>query len=216
MTGHAEHPLPEPFLVADHTALDFLNSVAAPWGAEIEWLATGQGLLDWLQQARLLPPDAMAIAQAASDGELDELAAEARDLRDWLRKFVVTYAGSPLGADALRDLASLNDRLHSDRVAPRLTLGASGSIEIRYEREWTCAADLLKPLVACIADLVTTADFGRIRNCEGPTCTLWFLDTTRNNKRRWCTMSVCGNRAKASAFRARKRGTPNTPDEKGA
>jgi len=37
----------------------------------------------------------------------------------------------------------------------------------------------------------------RIRRCQNPGCVLWFFDTTRNGTRRWCSMEVCGNRAKA-------------------
>ncbi|MEL6323421.1 MAG: CGNR zinc finger domain-containing protein, partial [Pseudomonadota bacterium] len=40
---------------------------------------------------------------------------------------------------------------------------------------------------------------------EGPTCTLYFHDVSKNHKRRWCSMDICGNRAKAAAHRkARK------------
>ena len=37
----------------------------------------------------------------------------------------------------------------------------------------------------------------RIRRCQNPGCVLWFFDATRNGTRRWCSMEVCGNRAKA-------------------
>jgi len=42
-----------------------------------------------------------------------------------------------------------------------------------------------------------------VKNCEGPTCTMLFLDTTKGHARRWCTMAVCGNRAKQASHRAR-------------
>jgi len=45
----------------------------------------------------------------------------------------------------------------------------------------------------------------RIRQCEGETCALLFLDTSRSGDRRWCSMSGCGNRAKVADFRRRKR-----------
>ncbi|MEW6230587.1 MAG: CGNR zinc finger domain-containing protein [Bacillota bacterium] len=34
---------------------------------------------------------------------------------------------------------------------------------------------------------------------------LWFLDTTRNHSRRWCSMRDCGNRVKVRRFYNRKR-----------
>jgi predicted RNA-binding Zn ribbon-like protein len=46
----------------------------------------------------------------------------------------------------------------------------------------------------------------RIRQCEGPPCAVLFVDTSRKGQRRWCSMSACGNRAKAAGFRAREKG----------
>jgi predicted RNA-binding Zn ribbon-like protein len=43
----------------------------------------------------------------------------------------------------------------------------------------------------------------RIRQCQSPTCTLYFIDTSRKGDRRWCSMSACGNQAKVTKFRRR-------------
>ena len=45
----------------------------------------------------------------------------------------------------------------------------------------------------------------RIRQCEGGTCAILFLDASRKGDRRWCAMSACGNRAKVAAFRGREK-----------
>jgi predicted RNA-binding Zn ribbon-like protein len=45
-----------------------------------------------------------------------------------------------------------------------------------------------------------------IRHCQGPTCAILFVDTSRKSDRRWCSMSACGNRAKVAAFRGREKG----------
>jgi predicted RNA-binding Zn ribbon-like protein len=45
----------------------------------------------------------------------------------------------------------------------------------------------------------------RIHTCEGEGCAILFLDLSRSGGRRWCSMSGCGNRAKARAFRKRGR-----------
>jgi predicted RNA-binding Zn ribbon-like protein len=49
---------------------------------------------------------------------------------------------------------------------------------------------------------------GRIRQCEGETCALLFLDTSRSGDRRWCSMAGCGNKAKVADFRRRQRLNP--------
>lgn len=55
-------------------------------------------------------------------------------------------------------------------------------------------------------DLLATVPPDRLRHCEGTGCILWFLDTSRNGRRRWCSMSGCGNRAKAKAHYDRATG----------
>ncbi|WP_422121526.1 CGNR zinc finger domain-containing protein [Providencia huaxiensis] len=44
-----------------------------------------------------------------------------------------------------------------------------------------------------------------IRQCEASDCVLYFLDLTKSHRRRWCSMSTCGNRMKVAAFRERKK-----------
>jgi len=68
--------------------------------------------------------------------------------------------------------------------------------------------DLERPLweiAHSAADLLTSGDQERVKECASTTCEWVFLDKSRNRSRRWCDMSDCGNRAKARRFQARKR-----------
>ncbi len=47
------------------------------------------------------------------------------------------------------------------------------------------------------AEVLTSDDLPRVRECAGDPCGWLFLDTSRNRTRRWCSMASCGNRAKA-------------------
>ena len=55
------------------------------------------------------------------------------------------------------------------------------------------------------ADLLTSGRLHCVRECGGPECGWFFIDTTKNHQRRWCSMEGCGNRAKARRFYARIR-----------
>ena len=57
--------------------------------------------------------------------------------------------------------------------------------------------------VDAAADLICNHDFRLIRSCEGSACCLLFLDRTKGHGRGWCSMAVCGNRAKVEGHRAR-------------
>jgi predicted RNA-binding Zn ribbon-like protein len=211
-----DEPRPAPFFIGDDLALDFLNSVAAPWGSEIEWLADGGDLVAWLQQAHAVPVDvAVRIRQDAARRTLDEVASRARGLREWFRTFVADHAGDPLEPAAADDLAPLNRLLGTDasyrqiEVAPPDAEQDAGrghaALCWQCRRRWGTPDALLLPIAEAMGDLVCRKDFTLVRRCEGTGCTLWFYDVSKSHARRWCSMAVCGNRAKAAAHRARTR-----------
>lgn len=208
---------PAPFFISDDLALDFLNSIAAPWGEEIEWLATGGDLLAWLAQAHLVPAEVLAqFRKRTGLRALDAVAYQARELREWFRIFVRNHAGKPLAPSALRELAPLNRILERDggyrqiEIAPPSQGGENKGDEqraLRWKtlRRWHSPKTLLLPIAQAIGDLLCSKDFTLVRKCEGPTCTMWFHDVSKSHARRWCSMAMCGNRAKAVAHRARQR-----------
>jgi predicted RNA-binding Zn ribbon-like protein len=75
----------------------------------------------------------------------------------------------------------------------------------RPQRRWQSPESLLLPLARSLADLVCTENFTYVKACEGPECTLLFVDRTRGRARRWCSMAICGNRAKQAGHRKRSK-----------
>jgi predicted RNA-binding Zn ribbon-like protein len=194
--------------IADAPALDFLNSIATPTDTEMDWIENGEGFLGWLEQAQLVPPEALkALRVQAMPGEFDGVAAQARSLRKWFRKFVYDRKGRPLRADDLKDLGPLNRLLERDDRFGRIVAGhhhGNGSgLQLRSTRRWKSPESLLLPIGAVLAEFVCEEDFSNVKTCEGPTCTLLFADHTRGRARRWCSMAICGNRAKQAAHRQR-------------
>jgi len=195
---------PDPLFLADHRALDFINSRARPAVDEVDWLVTGSDLLDWLARAGLIDAETSARFRndRAARAELDTVATGARAVREWLRGFVRRRAGSVLPPAAESELGPLNLLLAGDTSYAKVSASESG-LALQRLRRWETAEELLQPIAAAIADLVCHADFRLIRHCAGAGCTLWFLDRTKAHSRRWCSMALCGNRAKAAAHRAR-------------
>jgi predicted RNA-binding Zn ribbon-like protein len=197
---------PPALFLGDAPGLDFLNSIATPADTPVDWIPDGDGLLDWLTQAGLAPAEALKTLRAqARSGALDKVAAEARELREWFRGFVRKHKGHPLAATDLRVLAPLNRLLERDDSFTRIVASGdqSNPIELQRLRRWQTPDALLLPIAETMARLVATEDFSHVKSCEGPTCTLLFADHTRGHARRWCSMALCGNRAKQAAHRAR-------------
>ncbi len=193
--------------VAGAPALDFLNSVATPVDVPVEWLNDGEGLLSWLRQAQLVSAAELKEVQSRSrPAELDKVAAQARNLREWFRAFVQKQRGRPLTRDDFKKLERLNRLLERDesfsQIAPTNNK-AGNAFELRVMRKWRSPEALLFPVAAALARFVCSEDFAYVKACEGPTCTLFFADHTRGRARRWCSMAICGNRAKQAAHRHR-------------
>jgi predicted RNA-binding Zn ribbon-like protein len=191
--------------VGDALGLDFLNSVATPVDTPIDWIDDGDGLLNWLEQAQLAPADALKRIRAeALPGELDKVADQARSLREWFRGFVRKHKGRPLTAKSLAGLEPLNRLLERDDSFKRIDPGPKGQpLQLQTIRRWRTPEALLSPIGEALAQLVCTEDFSDVKACEGPACTLLFADHTRGRTRRWCSMALCGNRAKQAAHRHR-------------
>jgi predicted RNA-binding Zn ribbon-like protein len=62
---------------------------------------------------------------------------------------------------------------------------------------------LLAAIARSAAELIAEGPSARLRVCSNPTCGLFFYDNSRTRRRRWCSMSRCGNRHKVRAFSRR-------------
>lgn len=101
------------------------------------------------------------------------------------------------------DLALISDAAAAGAARSRLVYDRSGF-------GWSFAPDgdeLERPLwevARSAADLLTSGERDRVKECASATCEWVFLDRSKNRSRRWCDMSDCGNRAKARRFHAKK------------
>src|SRR5689334_4600191 len=156
---NAEKSRLPPIFVGDHPALDFLNSVASPDGERIEWLASGQDLLHWLDRAGLIDRPAIEHFRAIGTRELDNAAKDARALREWLRDFVAKHRGKFLRPNALTELERLNRLLacgdvyyEIERVSRKAEPKEFSDLYLRPRHRWTEPAQLLQPLALAIGD----------------------------------------------------------------
>jgi predicted RNA-binding Zn ribbon-like protein len=197
--------------IADAMGLDFLNSLATPIDVPVDWLDSGEGLLAWLEQAGLVPAKTLKqLRTSAMPGEFDGVAAQARSLRDWFRTFVVERMGKPLDASAIAALQPLNRLLERDEAFKVIVADdsdRSSKLGLQVNRRWRAPESVLLPIAESLAQFVCDEDFKDVKHCEGETCTLLFADHTRGRQRRWCSMAVCGNRAKQAAHRNRLKTT---------
>src|ERR1700751_1426678 len=136
--------------IADSAGLDFLNTLATPVDTPVDWIDDGDGLLSWLEQARLVPAKAVKeMKTQAMPGEFDGVAAQARSLREWFRGFVRARTGRRVGARDLRELEPLNRLLGRDEQFAQIVArprGGESGLELKALRRWRTPESMLLPI----------------------------------------------------------------------
>ncbi|HLK86825.1 MAG TPA: ABATE domain-containing protein [Candidatus Binataceae bacterium] len=188
--------------------LDFANTLAWRGSAPSESLHNLPDVARWCATSGALVAGAIEHSERWTEDHPAEAAALFRNaiaLRETLYRIFHAIAGG--GWPAEDDLSQLNRAL---RVAPpRDALeAASGSFGWRVDANapLTSAPALLAPVLWSAGDLLTAAQLARVRECANDKCLWLFLDQSKNGTRRWCSMSACGNRAKAHRHYARLKG----------
>jgi hypothetical protein len=141
-------------------AMGFLNSIRD----SNDRLATGEGLLLWLEHAHLVPTCVLATWRLeASSGELNEVAARARGLREWFRGFLREHWGRTLGDEDLEALAPLNTLLERDEVFCQLveTDSKITGLDLQVRRRWDSPESLLIAIAQALAAFICETDFAR-------------------------------------------------------
>lgn len=191
-------------LVGGVLALDFANTAGArETTAPIEHLLTAGNVVAWALHAGSI--GAASAKRASSVVSADSEAARkllrhAVQLRDAV--YAVGAAIAHGDAPPQPDLRTVKDAAHRAMTGAQLGSMAAGGYRLDFSRSPSEAA-LLGPIAWSAIDLLATAPFERIKQCPAHDCGWLFLDTSKNNSRRWCDMATCGNRTKATRFRDR-------------
>ncbi len=192
--------------IGGELCLDYVNTM--DWHSSdhpVESLHEYGDVVRWAQYGGLLTAEqaeqVLAVARAASQQAQEALDA-AHTLRETLyRIFRAATAHTVSPAD---DLAHLNTWLGTTLAHACLLPTAAG-----FAWGWQEPADrldaLLWPVVRSAADLLTGPQLARVRQCADPNCGWFFLDSSKNHSRRWCSMDGCGSRAKAREYYQRQR-----------
>jgi predicted RNA-binding Zn ribbon-like protein len=178
---------------AQDAVLEFLNTVVPRNGQLLDLLQSDEDVLAWLERAGLLEMVVMR-----EDGIYRGLASEARQLRENVRQLVLQRK---LGQ--LVDTGLLNWVLGAGSYQMELVEDEAGNLNALYRFPAQTPTQVLVPVAIAAAELLVRGDFLLVRQCESPDCPLWFYDRTKSHRRRWCNMTICGNRQKAARFRTR-------------
>lgn len=195
-------------LIAGSLCLDFVNTVGGRTGDRNivlrDKLHGYADLAAWSRLAGLSTArEARCLEHVAERYPARAAATLARAVR--LREALFRISKSILGRSAPDDfdVDVLRNELSIAKAHERLVRIGAQFVWAWDQPENALDAPLWR-VARSAADLLTSGDLAKLRQCGGDECGWLFLDTSRNHSRRWCDMKDCGNRAKVRRFRRRE------------
>lgn len=188
--------------VANHLALDFLNTRLVQAEGPKELLPDIDAVVRWLVASGVLAPQkGKALSKKwRATPRAPAFVQDLRAFRERLRAVVLRQeAGSSVGDAFVSEVNSLLKQ-HPSVVALQRQ-GEKLRREAVFEPEEP--DDIWAPIATAVAELLSDVPAVRVRKCEA--CIVQFLDTSKKGSRRWCSMNICGNKIKVAAYQQRKR-----------
>ena len=186
--------------VGEHAAIDFANTISTAQGKWTEHFRAWPDVVDWLSLAGLSRNPSLNLSTSLGADALESVVT----LRQaWKAVLAKLLAGGDVGD---KFMEHLNGLLESDSF--RETLQHDGKHRFNLVRSVSQLSGERLALVIFarqIALFLAEANLKYLRCCANTTsCVLYFYDTTKNHRRRWCSVSACGNRHKVAEFRKRQ------------
>jgi predicted RNA-binding Zn ribbon-like protein len=170
--------------------IDFVNTFDPDTDADE--LESVEGLRRWFVEHELL--------EARDGGPFTEGdRQEAISLREALRTMMLANNGERRDDAAAAALESAGRR---GRLELQFT--GEGAVTLRPAAEGFRGS--LARLLIPVAEAAQDGTWPRVKACRADDCQWAFYDRSRNRSGVWCDMSVCGNRTKVRAYRARHPG----------
>ena len=183
--------------IGGRLALDFVNSV--PLKAEMSW----EHLVAFLAYARIVTPERageLLVLNGSDSQAHDLLLRKAQRLAAALRQ---AFNAVLHRQKVLREwIEPVNEILRITEGHDEL-VATESDWEIQFVASETGLEWLLAAVARSAAEIIAEGPRARLRLCANPRCGLFFCDTSRTHRRRWCSMTVCGNRHKVATFARR-------------
>lgn len=182
------------------TPRDYANNVVR------DKITAYHDLITWAELAAILSPaESRRLARRAVNRpkHAGVVLARSTALREALYRIFKSVVES--WPPAARDLDVFRRELDISWRHERLTPAAPAFVW-SWEDQPDSLDRVLWPVAKSAAELLTSTDLARVRQCGGDECGWMFLDTSRNRSRQWCDMRDCGNLAKVRRFRQRQTG----------
>lgn len=201
-------------LTGGDVSLDLVNTVdSRPTEQMRDLIPQATDLISWSRQVGLVTrkQEAQLCEEAARDPAAAETARRrAVRLRECLFRL---FASIVEGDDTPAEVVSEWNRFLREAMDHYETVRTEVGMAWRLRSDLEGFDRILWPIVHSAMQLLTGPRVMKVRRCAGETCDWLFIDTSKRGNRRWCDMTVCGNRAKARRFYRRKKAGESAPSD---
>ena len=174
--------------IANNFSLDLVNTLINVNGQETDLLLENSDVSAWLDVQGL------SLSRAMNTKEFEQL----KELREVIKSWILLR--SEIKQSHLsQSLRTLNKYLNQQNATKKLIQNQDG-FSYETQDQQLSPQSLLAKVASEFAGILVAGDLEKVKQCSAQQCILVFLDTSKSNRRRWCSMNVCGNRAKASSF----------------
>jgi len=188
---------PKFIFVGNHRCLDFVNTQIVENGHPVDLLRDFSNLVEWLVKAQILnSTDAKEALKGWDEPYRKRIFEKAIAFRAVLRDMVERIAK---GKSVQQSTIDKINKMLSNRIGYYELIESRGGFKVQFHAESNKAIHLIVPIAELASDLLCHNSLSLIKKCENPNCILYFYDISKNHTRRWCSMNVCGNRAKVAA-----------------
>jgi predicted RNA-binding Zn ribbon-like protein len=189
-------------LVGGALCLDFANTINSRREPEHDYLLTYSDLVEWAGKVEILSGQQVKglKQRETQDAQKAEKALEkGRTAREIMYRVFSAIANKSKPKED--DLTAIT-RLYEEAIANGQHIKINNHYEIAWKADEAFGA-LLWRIVASAENLLLSEEVSRVKEC--PNCGWLFLDTSKNQSRRWCSMNTCGARDKMRRYHSRLR-----------
>ena len=189
-------------LVGGALCLDFANTVNSRVDTEYDYLTQYPDLVGWASKVGLLSPALTGQIQKRAkqdEQKANETLEKARRMRELIYRL---FSNAASGSEPDKEDKEMFVRVYGEAVSH----GQLSKKDTHYRTTWKLDesfAALLWPIVHSAGELLLSEELAHVKEC--PSCGWLFLDTSKNQSRRWCSMNTCGARDKMRRYHKRQR-----------
>lgn len=184
-------------LVGGVLCLDFVNTVNSRYELEHDYFASYTDLVDWSGKMEVLSPSQVKnLKQKASQesSEAENVFEKTRGARETMSRVFLSIAEGSTPKEA--DLSTMAG-LYQEAIGNGQLVKSDGHFVFNWKPDKTLDGFLWQ-IIASAQSLLSSKEVEHVKEC--PSCGWLFLDTSKNQSRRWCSMNTCGARDKMRRY----------------